>query len=51
MRRYDQFFQLAFRACPIWDLQDDIFDMWEKGKVKGLKQLKVKDDSNIMLKG
>ena len=25
--------------------------MWEKGEVKGHKQLKVKDDLNIMLKG
>ena len=28
-----------------------IFLTWEKGEVKGQKQLKAKDDSNILLKG
>ena len=35
LRKYDQTFQLAFRTGPIWDLQEEIFSMWEKGEVKG----------------
>ena len=49
MRRYDQNFN--------WNSEQFLFGIfrtkfftWEKGEVKGQKQLKVKDDSNIMLK-
>ena len=51
LRKYDQIFQLAFRTGPIWDLQDEIFSLWERGEIKGQRQSKKKDDSNILLKG
>ena len=35
IRGYDNFFQLAFRDGEIWDHQEEIFRLWEDGKIKG----------------
>ena len=29
IRKYESWFQLAFRDGEVWDLQDQIFTMWE----------------------
>ena len=29
LRKYESWFQLAFRDVEVWDLQDQIFTMWE----------------------
>ena len=33
--KYELWFQLAFRDGEVWDLQDQIFLMWESKEVKG----------------
>ena len=35
LRKYDSWFQLAFRSGEVWDLQDRMFSMWEWKEVKG----------------
>ena len=42
--------QLAFRDGEVWDLQDQIFTMWENKEVKGQRQKKVKVDPQLELK-
>ncbi|KAH6555676.1 hypothetical protein KP509_1Z236600 [Ceratopteris richardii] len=51
LRKYDPWFQLAFRSGEIWDLQDKIFTMWENKEVKGQKQRKSRPDPQVDLKG
>ena len=35
LRKYQSWFQLAFRDGVVWDLQDQKFSMWENKEVKG----------------
>ncbi|MCO5595790.1 hypothetical protein L7F22_049838 [Adiantum nelumboides] len=35
IRCFDKFFQLAFRDGDLWEHQEEIFKLWEEGKVKG----------------
>ena len=44
LRKYDAWFQLAFRTGEVWDLQDKIFNMWERNEVKGQHGKKEKLD-------
>ena len=50
LRKYESWFQLAFRDVEVWDLQDQIFTMWENKEVKGQRQKKSKVDSQLELK-
>lgn len=38
LSRYDHMFQIAFRTGEIWDLQEKIFDMWQKFDTLGQKK-------------
>ena len=42
LRKYDSWFQQAFRTKEVWDLQDKIFSMWERkrGKDNGKRWLR-----------
>ena len=42
LRKYELWFQLAFRDGIVWDHQDMIFTMWENKEVKGKRLEKVK---------
>ena len=42
IRKYESWFQLAFRDGEVWELQEEIFTMWENKKVKGQRQKKLK---------
>ena len=44
LRKYDSWFQLAFRTREVWDLQDRIFSMWERKEIKGQRSKKAKLD-------
>ena len=44
LRKYDSWFQLAFRSGEVWELQDRIFSMWERKEVKGQRSKKAKLD-------
>ena len=33
IRKYESWFQLAFRDGVVWELQDQIFTMWENKEV------------------
>ena len=35
IRKYESWFQLAFRDGVVWELQEQIFTMWENKEVKG----------------
>ena len=35
LQKYESWFQLAFRDGEVWDLQDQIFSMWENKDIKG----------------
>ena len=50
IRKYELWFQLAFRDGEVWDLQDQIFTMWENKEVKGQRQKKSKVDPQVELK-
>ena len=50
LRKYESWFQLAFRDGAVWDLQDQIFSMWENKEVKGQRQKKCKVDPQLELK-
>ena len=50
IRKFESWFQLAFRDGAVWDLQDQIFTMWEKKEVKGQRQKKSKVDPQLELK-
>jgi hypothetical protein len=50
MRKYEPWFQLAFRDGQVWELQDLIFTMWENKEVKGQKVKKGKIDPQIEAK-
>ena len=50
LRKYDSWFQLAFRIGEVWDLQDKIFSMWERKKVKGHQLKKAKLDPHVEIK-
>ena len=50
LRKYDSWFQLAFRSGEVWELQDRIFSMWERKEVKGQRSKKVKLDSQVEMK-
>ena len=50
IRKYESWFQLAFRDGEVWDLQDQIFTMWENKEVKGQRQKKLKVDPQLELK-
>ena len=50
LRKYEPWFQLAFRDGEVWDLQDQIFSMWESKEVKGQRQKKGKVDPTLELK-
>ena len=47
LRKYDSWFQLAFRSGEIWELQDRIFSMWEWKEVKGQWSKKEKLDRMV----
>ena len=51
LRKYEPWFQLAFRDGIVWDLQDKIFTMWEAKEVKGQKVKKGKVDPHVEVKG
>ena len=51
LRKYEPWFQLAFRDGNVWDLQDMIFTMWENKEVKGQKIKKGKVDPHVDVKG
>ena len=51
IRKYESWFQLAFRDGVVWDLQDQIFSMWENKEVNGQKQKKSKVDPQLELHG
>ena len=38
LRKYNSWFQRAFRTGEVWDLQDKIFTMWERKEIKGHRQ-------------
>ncbi len=38
MAKYDHMFQIAFRTGEIWQLQEKIFDMWQKFEILGQKK-------------
>ena len=50
MRKYDSWFQLAFRLGEVWDLQDKIFSMWERKEVKGQRAKKARVDPEVEIK-
>ena len=50
LRKYDSWFQLAFRFREVWELQDHIFSMWEKKEVKGQRSKKTKLDPQVEMK-
>ena len=51
LRKYEPWFQLAFRDGKVWDLQDAIFTLWENKEVKGQKVKKGKVDPQVEVKG
>ena len=50
LRKYDLWFQLAFRYGEVWELQDRIFSMWERKEVKGQRSKKAKLDPQVEMK-
>ena len=44
IRKYESWFQLAFRDGVVWELQGQIFTMWGNKEVKGQRQKKGKVD-------
>ena len=50
LRKYDSWFQLAFRSGEVWELQDLIFSMWEQKEVKGQRSKKAKLDPQVEMK-
>ena len=50
LRKYDSWFQLAFRIGEVWDLQDKIFSMWEWKEVKGKRSKKAKLNPQVEIK-
>ena len=48
--KYESWFQLAFRDGVVWELQDQIFTIWENKEVKGQRQRKGKVDPQWELK-
>ena len=50
IQKYELWFQLAFRDVEVWDLQDQIFTMWENKDIKGQRQKKSKVDPQLELK-
>ena len=50
LRKYDSWFQLAFRSGEVWELQDRIFSMWERKEVKGQRSKKAKMDPQVEMK-
>ena len=50
LRKYESWFQLAFRDGDVWDLQDQIFTMWESKEIKGQRQKKSRVDPQLELK-
>ena len=51
LRKYEPWFQLAFRYGSVWELQDKIFTLWENKEVKGQKAKKGKVDPQVEVKG
>ena len=41
-RVVDNYFELAFRMGPIWDLIEQIFNMWDNIGIKNQKVKKIK---------
>jgi hypothetical protein len=50
LRKYEPWFQLVFRYGIVWELQDEIFTMWESKEVKGQKVKKGKVDPQVEAK-
>ena len=50
IRKYESWFQLAFRDGVAWELQDHIFTIWENKEVKGQRHKQGKIDSQLELK-
>ena len=50
LRKYDSWFQLAFRSGEVWELQDRIFSMWERKEVKGQRSKKENLDPQVEMK-
>ena len=46
IRKYESWFQFAFRDGVVWELHDQIFAMLENKEVKGQRQRKGKVDPN-----
>ena len=44
IRKYELWFQLAFGDGEVWELQVQIFIMWENKEVKGQSKKKSKVD-------
>ena len=42
LRKYDSWFQLAFRIGEVWDLQDCNFSMWEQKEIKDQRSKEAK---------
>ncbi|MCO5600319.1 hypothetical protein L7F22_054429 [Adiantum nelumboides] len=40
-KQYDNYFQLAFQDGEVWDLREEIFKLYEQGKLKGQKLSKT----------
>ena len=50
LRKYDSWFQMAFRSGEVWELQDRIFSIWEQKEVKGQRSKKAKLDPQVEMK-
>ena len=50
LRKYDSWFQLAFRLEEVWELHHKIFNMWERKEVKGKRTKKAKVDPQVEIK-
>ena len=50
LRKYDSWFQLAFRSGEVWELQDCIFSTWKRKDVKGQRLEKAKWDPQVEMK-
>ena len=50
IRNYESWFQLAFRDGVVWELNNQIFRMWENKEVKGQRQNNGQVDPQLELK-
>ena len=50
LRKYDSWFQLAFRTGEVWDIHDRLFSMWERKEIKDQRSKKAKLDPQVDIK-